>query len=106
MTAAKVDAQRIDKWLWCARFFRTRQEAAQAVLNGRVKTLRAGRIARVEKPSAQVRCGDRLAILRQGSVIEVMVTQVAARRGSPIEAALLYSATELISGAAPDRLAR
>jgi ribosome-associated heat shock protein Hsp15 len=76
---------RIDKWLWAARFYKTRGLAAQAVEGGKVK-LNGERT----KPGKGVRPGDRLEV-RSGELqwlVEVRV--VSARRGSASEAAKLY----------------
>lgn len=57
MPAESITSMRIDKWLWAARFYKTRSLAIQAIENGRVK-LDGQRI----KPSREVRAGDRLDI--------------------------------------------
>ena len=80
---------RIDKWLWAARFYRTRSLAARAVEGGKVK-LNGGRA----KPGKGVRPGDRLE-LRAGELLWVVeVRAVALRRGPAAEAALLYAEDE------------
>jgi len=77
---------RIDKWLWAARFYRTRSLAARAVEGGKVK-LNGERV----KPGKGVRPGDRLE-LRSGELLWVVeVRAVAQRRGPAAEAALLYA---------------
>jgi ribosome-associated heat shock protein Hsp15 len=83
-----VDGVRIDKWLWAARFFKTRSLATEAVLGGRVHV--AG--ARV-KPSRDVKLGETIEIT-QGTVRRVVeVTGLADRRGSATVAATLYTET-------------
>jgi ribosome-associated heat shock protein Hsp15 len=79
---------RIDKWLWAARFFRTRSAATEAV-NGGLVHLNGERI----KPAKEIRAGDRLEI-RNGQVRwTVVVTAVADKRGSATVAATLYEET-------------
>ena len=80
--------QRIDKWLWAARFFKTRSLAAQAVSGGKVEV--GG--ARV-KPARRIRAGERLTI-RRGVMRWVVVVQGLNRERRPAsEAALLYEET-------------
>ena len=79
---------RYDKWLWAARFFRTRSLAAQAIDAGQARI--AG--ARV-KPAHPVRVGDAVSLRRRGIVVEVIVTGLDDRRGSATEAAKLYQET-------------
>lgn len=76
---------RIDRWLWAARFFKTRALAAAAVRGGKVRC--AG--ARV-KAARVVKVGDRLAISRGEEQIELEVLAVSARRGPASAAAALY----------------
>jgi ribosome-associated heat shock protein Hsp15 len=83
-----VERVRIDKWLWAARFFKSRGAATEAVLGGHVQV----NGARV-KPAREVVAGDRLAITREQQRWTVMVTGVADRRGSATVAATLYEET-------------
>jgi ribosome-associated heat shock protein Hsp15 len=76
---------RLDKWLWAARFFKTRSMAAQAVAGGKVHV----DDQRV-KPSRGVNIGDTLRISRNESIFVVRVLAVSARRGPAAEARLLY----------------
>ena len=62
-----TDTVRIDKWLWCARFFKTRSLAAQEIDKGRVAIN-----GQVVKASREVRAGDTVA-LRQGQVPRTVV---------------------------------
>jgi ribosome-associated heat shock protein Hsp15 len=81
---------RIDKWLWAARFFKTRPLAVEAVNGGRVQ-LNGARV----KPSREVAPGDALEItLGQGLRVSLVVRGTAPRRVSAREAALLYDETE------------
>jgi ribosome-associated heat shock protein Hsp15 len=89
---AAIEAQdkvRIDKWLWAARFFKTRSLAAQAVNGGKVH-LGGERI----KPARLVKAGDELRIQRGEEQFEVLVLGVAERRGPAKVARLLYEETE------------
>ena len=79
---------RLDKWLWAARFFKTRSLAAEEIARGRV--LANGQVA---KASREVRTGDTLA-LRQGTVARtVVVLGVSASRGPAPVAQALYQET-------------
>ena len=80
---------RLDKWLWAARFYRTRSLAAQAVEAGQVRV--AG--ARVKAAHA-IRAGMRISVRRQALTWTVDVIAVAERRGNATEAAALYRETD------------
>ena len=80
---------RLDKWLWAARFFKTRALAGQAVTGGKVH-LDGRRV----KPSRPVRLDDCYEIQRGFERFEVVVTGLSGRRGSATQAALLYRETE------------
>ncbi|MEZ5927217.1 MAG: hypothetical protein R3C55_01880 [Parvularculaceae bacterium] len=58
---AATTSQRIDKWLWCARFAKTRTLAGKFATSGAIRLTRDFETARVEKASTSVRVGDRLA---------------------------------------------
>lgn len=77
---------RLDKWLWCARFYRTREMAAAACASG---TLRINGF-RVEKAGREVKPGDVLTVPQRGDVVAVRVLAGAKRRGPATEARLLY----------------
>ena len=85
-----VDGERVrvDKWLWAARFFKTRGAATEAVLGGHVQV----NGARV-KPARDVAVGDRLEITRSRERWTVVVTGLADRRGPASLAAGLYEET-------------
>ncbi|WP_217913414.1 RNA-binding S4 domain-containing protein [Miltoncostaea marina] len=85
MTAEKV---RIDKWLWAARFFKTRTLATEAVQGGRVHVDGA----RV-KPAREVHVGDRLEVTIGEATFAVVVRGLADKRGPASAAALLYEET-------------
>jgi ribosome-associated heat shock protein Hsp15 len=83
-----MEQVRIDKWLWAARFFKTRSAATAAVLGGRVHV--NGTRA---KPSKEVVLHDTVAITVQTLRRTVKVTALADRRGSAEVAATLYAET-------------
>ncbi|HVE50221.1 MAG TPA: RNA-binding S4 domain-containing protein [Casimicrobiaceae bacterium] len=80
-----VDKVRVDKWLWAARFFKTRTLASNAVEAGQVRV----NDERV-KPARPVRPGDRVTIRKAGLEWNAEVIALADRRGSATQAALLY----------------
>src|SRR6476660_9245888 len=82
------DRTRIDKWLWAARFYKTRSIAAEAVESGKV--LVSG--ARV-KPARALRLGDQLEIRTPGAVYVIHVRALSAKRGPAQQAATLYEET-------------
>jgi ribosome-associated heat shock protein Hsp15 len=85
----KEEKLRIDKWLWAARFFKTRSLASRAVSGGHVQ-LNGGRI----KPSRAVQEGDRLQIRRGEEQFTVDILELSARRGPATVARTLYRETE------------
>lgn len=84
-----VDQVRLDKWLWAARFFKTRGLATEAVGGGHVH-LNGNRV----KPSRHLVPGDRLTIRKGGYTFEVTVLKLAAQRGPAEQAAALYEESE------------
>jgi len=94
MMASEFDSDagertRIDKWLWAARFFKTRSLAAQAVEGGRVK-LNDERV----KPAKAVRAGDRLALRIGAYDWAVTVCALSDKRGPADAARGLYREDE------------
>jgi ribosome-associated heat shock protein Hsp15 len=82
------DGMRLDKWLWAARFYKTRALAVDDIDKGRVSV--NGQVA---KPSRDLRVGDTLA-LRQGPVTRTLVVQgLSAQRGPAPVAQGLYAET-------------
>lgn len=90
MKASDTDSVkvRLDKWLWAARFFKTRALAADAVDSGKVHV--DGDRA---KPAKEVRLGQRLRIRRGAEEMEVIVRGLAVQRKGAPEASLLYEET-------------
>ncbi|MFJ2986973.1 RNA-binding S4 domain-containing protein [Collimonas sp. NPDC087041] len=84
-----VDAVRIDKWLWAARFFKTRTLASDAVDNGKVR-LNDERT----KPARNVKAGDMLAIDNGAGIWEVEVLLLSDTRSAAAIAQTLYRETE------------
>ena len=83
--AEAPDDTRIDKWLWAARFFKTRSQATEAVSGGKVEV--NGDTA---KPSKAIKVGDHIR-LRLGPVeYRLTVTGIGERRGSAAVAQTLY----------------
>jgi ribosome-associated heat shock protein Hsp15 len=80
---------RIDKWLWAARFYKTRSLAADAVDGGKVQ-VDGERV----KPAKLLRPGDALSIRNGPYTWEIAVLMLSERRGSATEAAKLYSESE------------
>ncbi len=80
---------RMDKWLWAARFFKTRALAAKACDLGRI--LSRGIEA---KPARDVRVGDMLHIRNEGGEFEVEVVALSEMRGPAAVAQTLYRETE------------
>lgn len=82
------DRLRIDKWLWAARFFKTRAAACAAIELGRVR-IDGERI----KPAREARIGERVEILLGDARVEVDVVALSAQRGPAPAARLLYAET-------------
>jgi len=80
---------RMDKWLWAARFFKTRSLAARACELGRIEC--NGQAA---KPAREVRVGDRLLVKNDGGDFQVEVLGLSELRGPAPVAQALYRETE------------
>lgn len=87
-TAGAIDRVRLDKWLWAARFFKTRTLATEAVAGGKVHV--GGQRC---KPSHTVHPGEMLRIQRGPEEYLITVTALSDRRGPASAAALLYEET-------------
>ncbi|MGD0681313.1 MAG: RNA-binding S4 domain-containing protein [Terracidiphilus sp.] len=84
-----MDSLRIDKWLWAARFFKTRALASKACDMGRI--LSNGHEA---KPSREVRVGDKLEVKNEGGDFQIEVLGLSQMRGPAAVAQTLYRESE------------
>lgn len=84
-----MDAVRMDKWLWAARFFKTRALAAKACQLQQVQSN-----GQPVKPARDVKVGDHLRIETPGGIFEVEILGVSEDRGPAPEAHKLYRETE------------
>jgi ribosome-associated heat shock protein Hsp15 len=85
-----VDRVRIDKWLWAARFFKTRALASKACELGRIESNGQG-----VKPSREVRAGDLLRVKNESGEFQVEVLALSEIRGPAAVAQTLYRETEV-----------
>lgn len=88
MNAEPLDRLRLDKWLWAARFFKTRALAVEAIDKHRVSVNGAP-----AKPARELKTGDTLAITIGPVTRDVVVLALSAVRGPAPQAALLYAET-------------
>lgn len=87
--ATETEGLRVDKWLWCARFFKSRSQATAAVAGGLVH-VNGERV----KASRAVHVDDRIEITRDELRFEVVIRGLPVRRGPAPEARNLYVETE------------
>jgi ribosome-associated heat shock protein Hsp15 len=80
------DWQRLDKWLWCARFMKHRSDCARLVAEGFLRINRQP----TEKAHARLRVGDIVTLPLRGDVLVIEVLALAERRGPAPEAQTLY----------------
>jgi ribosome-associated heat shock protein Hsp15 len=83
-----MDKIRIDKWLWAARFYKTRSLATDEINKGRIEVNQ-----QTAKPSREVKTGDTVSIRREGLVRTVTVLGLSAMRGAAPVAQTLYADT-------------
>lgn len=86
---SELNSERIDKWLWASRFFKTRSLAQEAIELGRVR-VNGERV----KPSKEIKLSDRLEIHRGDDIFEVLVAGFNLQRGPASVAQLMYMETE------------
>ena len=84
-----MNGVRIDKWLWAARFFKTRALAAKACELGRVRS--NGQLA---KAAREVKLGDKLNVTNDSGLFDIEVLALSEVRGPAAEAQKLYAETE------------
>lgn len=84
------DRIRLDKWLWTARFYRSRTLAQEACEKGRIRI----NGQRTDKPGREIRPGDVLTLPSSGTILLVRVIGAALRRGPATEARRLYEIIE------------
>ncbi len=89
MTKDTHDSVRLDKWLWAARFFKTRSMAHEAIEGGKVyvDNIRA-------KPSRSVSVGDEINITTPRGQFDIVVERVSSQRGSGAVASTMYRETD------------
>ena len=85
------ERQRVDLWLFRARFAKTRAAAARMISEGGVRIVHDGQPRRLEKPSVEVAIGDTLILPGRAGLTAVRVLALGARRGPATEARTLYS---------------
>jgi len=84
-----IDSLRIDKWLWAARFFKTRALAVDAIKGGKIKLI-SGEVSKRVKPALEVKVGNKLEIQRGAFQWVIEVTDINKQRGSATMAQALY----------------
>jgi len=84
-----MDSVRIDKWLWAARFFKTRAQASKACDLGRILSNEI-----VAKPAREVRIGDKLEVKNEGGDFKIEVLALSQMRGPAAVAQALYRESE------------
>jgi ribosome-associated heat shock protein Hsp15 len=83
-----MERVRIDKWLWAARFFKTRSLATDAIDGGKV-ALNGERV----KPAKEVKAGDRLEVRTPSGSFSILVKALSDKRGNASAAQLLFDET-------------
>ena len=95
-----MDSVRIDKWLWAARFFKTRAQASKACDLGRI--LSNGIVA---KPAREVHEGDKLDVKNEGGEFQIEVLALSQMRGPAAVAQSLYRESEASKAARAQQVA-
>jgi ribosome-associated heat shock protein Hsp15 len=92
--AGAPEAIRLDKWLWQARFCKSRALAARLISDGMVRV----NAVRVVKPAAPVRVGDGLSFAQGSRIRAIRVLALGTRRGPAAEAQALYADLDAAGG--------
>jgi ribosome-associated heat shock protein Hsp15 len=100
MSDSIAASMRLDKWLWSARFYKTRSLAAEAIASGKVQVN-----AERAKPAKNIRPGDSLLVRKPPFEFTLTVKALSDRRGPAVEARMLYEETPA-SVAARENLAK
>lgn len=87
-TETETTTMRLDKWLWCARFYKTRAIAVEAIDKGHVKVNAAN-----AKPAKEIQVGDTIHLQQAGISKTVKVNALTSTRGSAPLAQLFYTET-------------
>lgn len=82
---SELESIRLDKWLWAARFYKTRSLAAEAIAGGKVHVNNQRC-----KPAKEIKAGTPISISKDGYRWDITITQLSAQRRPAKEAALLY----------------
>lgn len=90
MRDQQTSSQRLDRWLWYARLFKTRSLAGKSITESGVRLTRDGRTQRTTKASFAVRLGDTIALMKGARLMVVEVMGLGTRRGPAPEARNLY----------------
>jgi ribosome-associated heat shock protein Hsp15 len=85
---AAMEKIRIDKWLWAARFYKTRSLATEEINKGRVSVN-----GQVVKPAREIKAGELVSMRREGLTRSVQVLAISDVRGPAPKAQLLYAET-------------
>jgi ribosome-associated heat shock protein Hsp15 len=83
--SADIDAIRLDKWLWAARFYKTRSLATEAINGGKVHVS-----GQRSKPGKEIKVGAEVVINKNGYTWDITVTTLTPQRRSAKDAAMLY----------------
>jgi ribosome-associated heat shock protein Hsp15 len=86
--SAELEAIRLDKWLWAARFFKTRKLATDAISGGKVHVNNQR-----TKPGKEIKPGTAVSISKDSFRWDIMVKAISGQRRSAKEAVLLYEET-------------
>lgn len=89
-----TEDQRLDIWLWRARFFKMRSDAAKAITSKGVRIDRTGLVRKTSKPGAVIAVGDILVFRKGAELVSLRILALPDRRGPASEAQLCYEAVK------------